>query len=432
MESITLPPNYSQAINCTDRSCGDAPRNSGNGLNDDVSCNSSCCLSNRDCFSELDRSVDTQLSTLQDDYNEAYANKRVAPQYTPSMEPLPNYQPSIQSFGLALLKNELINPYSYNTNSDWDPIMVELNSTQLILYKLNLSTKLKDLLVALFKSINQVDTNKESILQQGNDEKDIYDENYDYNELDAYMTTHSAIRLKFSKFKHNKALKHLSKYYDILKDNKMLLEPIDDRQKFVDVLKQYQGQVLQKFTLYNVKIGEAPAKSDSSNIMSTVNYSNVLRLRIELKQSLLQFWSFDSMVSWLRNITIGKDLSVCFEDRNISKMRSLPNFNHFNNQLINKFYDSNVVERDNQYYIIDGFKLFFNNNFNELEIKFIQACLPKLNSFDKWNYLALSNVENDDSNIFIPQSKIKRVEKCTGNRCRQFSIEQEGLVAVKV
>ncbi|KAK6455568.1 uncharacterized protein RJT20DRAFT_48175 [Scheffersomyces xylosifermentans] len=290
-----------------------------------------------------------------------------APIYSQQNEKLPSYKPSVEFFGLSLIKSEFLTPYHYNNGSrSWKPVILELNSTQLNIYSLNADKKLCELILVLYNELN-------SLNELVRDVNNTYKSHTDYDSLarnelevdlfagDAYgdaglqdqslinSSALSKLKAKHRSYKANKSLSHdLTKYHSLMNDNQLLFEPVTSTKTYNMFKSKYQGELLDSFTLANLSVGEAPSLNqlisamykeeniyDSSMSSSLVKYKNVLRLRIEYKQILLQFWSFYGMIHWFRMLSIGKDLSSPIESRNITKLKSIPSrYSNRNNALL--------------------------------------------------------------------------------------------------
>ncbi|KAI5968328.1 hypothetical protein CANMA_002544 [Candida margitis] len=408
------------------------------------------------------------------------------PEYTSSSEVLPNYTSSINFYGLALLKTEFLTPYQYNNgHRSWKPVLLHMNSTQLNMYNLNADKKLQDLLINLYFELNNlnqltIDLNTE---YKKNNGMDFNSNQVDLNDIfsgDAYgglegnksMFSESKfgkLKNKLKTQKNHKILATISNYYNILKDNQLLFEPSSADIKGT-TFEKFKGSLLHSYSLAHLQVGEAPSlnqlisamykedhTSSTSNTSSLVKYKNSLRLRIEYKQVLLQFWSFHGMISWFRNLSIGKDLSLPLELRTVTKLKSIPSrYSSRNNallaataaaasygrgrhhsvessnddramirasQLTHKELDSDVVSTDGEdesifdnvqharresatssisssddmdYVTINDYKFVSKENaYTTVEKQYISNCVPDLNSFDKWNgkLITVSNAE---------------------------------------
>lgn len=399
------------------------------------------------------------------------------PEYTTSSETLPNYTSSINFYGLALLKTEFLTPYQYNNgNRSWKPVLLHMNSTQLNIYNVNADKKLQELLINLYFELNNLNqlANDLNTEYKKNNGMDFNSNQVDLNDIfsgDAYgglegnksMFSESKfgkLKNKFKTQKNHKILATISNYYDILKDNQLLFEPSSGDIKGT-TFEKFKGSLLHSYSLTHLQVGEAPSlnqlisamykedhSSSTSNISSLVKYKNSLRLRIEYKQILLQFWSFHGMISWFRNLSIGKDLSLPLEMRTVTKLKSIPSrYSSRNNallaataaaasygrgrhhsteatasdehamfranHLIHKDVESDVISTDGEdesifdsvqyarresatssistsddtgYITINDFKFVSKENaYTTVEKQYISNCVPDLNSFDKWN-----------------------------------------------
>lgn len=409
------------------------------------------------------------------------ATTQPPPEYSKPSEDIPEYSSSVNYYGLSLIKTEFLTPYHYNGgNRSWKPVLLEINSTQLKIYALNVEKKLQELLVCLYfelNSLNQLTKDVNSQYKKNNGFS--YNENFnnddDLNDLfagDAYGGIDSSksilsdssftkLKNKFKNQKNNKTMQLIRNYYDELKDNQFLFEPTSSSEEYARFSKKHRGTLLHCYSLANLQVGEAPSldqlisamykeeHTGNTNNSSLVKYKNTLRLRIEYKQVLLQFWSFYGMINWFRNFTIGKDLSLPIDFRHITKLKSIPVRNNSRNnallaataaaanygrhrnstsssdnvaEVIEMFRasqmlqikseDSNTHSDDGSsvassvfdderresiasstdsieqvnYVVINDFKFYSRDScYTTVEKQYISNCIPDLNSFDKWN-----------------------------------------------
>ncbi|CUM45353.1 uncharacterized protein AC631_00468 [Debaryomyces fabryi] len=289
------------------------------------------------------------------EYSE-HSNTEKSPRYTAPSEPLPQYEPSLEYYGLSLIKTEFSSPYHYNTgNRSWKPVLLEINSTQLNIYDLKVEKKVLELIVALYNDSNHLNDvmqiiQNEKMTNEGDDDLDeMWNDAYQGEVDDLKQSTSSKWKSLWHKSKYNKVLnKGISQYYELIKDNRMLFEPTKSSSEYNIFRSKFQGIQIASYTLNNLYVGEAPSlnhlissmyKEDKShinkhNISTLVKYKNTLRVRIELKQMLLQFWSFYGMVHWFRALSIAKDLSSALEDRTVTKLKSIPSRNSRNDNLL--------------------------------------------------------------------------------------------------
>lgn len=250
------------------------------------------------------------------------------------------------------MKTELLTPYHYNSgNRGWTPVFLEINSTEVNFYRLSAEKKVIKLVETLFieaNSLHDLATNiKNDRIKR---EKNSFDSACDVDlfgddpygnagGLEAYkQSATDKMRLLWQKSRQEASAKLLPKFYDILSDNRFLFEPTTNTATISSFKSNYVGSLMHTYTLADCDVGEAPSLNQLISAMyketatdslpqsasALVRYKNVLRLRVELKQILLQFWSFYGMVHWYRNILIGCDLASPLETRMNTRFKSIP------------------------------------------------------------------------------------------------------------
>jgi hypothetical protein len=387
-----------------------------------------------------------------------------------------------------LIKTEFISPYHTNGSRGWKPVFVELNTTQLNIYELS-DKKMSLIISTLFTEVNYIKeapvvetgyrtTTFDSSSEQGSRSRSSSFVSYDDDNSIDEMVEHKLFNWKqnLKKMKHDKSLSHLPKYYLETRDNKLLFEP-SIKNDF-----QYKGKLIGCYTLANMKVGLAASLNDYDgkhyNMINVVKYTNVLRLRIEYKQILLQFWSFSAMMSWYRNLVMGKDLAVPLESRSLTKFKTIPSSNTYSNlPILNNYmycHDSSAEKSDSEVESvfsrrgsvstagscdslcnertieIQGLKLYLNDNeYTIVEKNYLLKCIPKLNSFDGWcgKQLTISNFPEfmqqectafDDiilepstlPRLILSYDRAKRHKSSITPSCRTFVIHQDGLISV--
>lgn len=389
------------------------------------------------------------------------------PHYETPEELLPTYEPTHSFFGVTLLKTEFITPYQNNIGDrGWKPVILELNLTQLNMYELAVDKKCTELILSLYNESNSLEELLESVLSQFKpkirDEDDV--DAYSVPDMDAhqqYQIKHSYLDRIKNKKKHSKQTKSLSnidKYYDILKDNQMLFEPCSSQEKWGQFKEKYRGRLIRSYTLANLRAGEAPnlrhlisqlfQDTDGTEIppSTLIKYKNTLRVRLEYRQVLLQFWSFTAMTNWYRALEIGHDLSMPLEERTSGKLKTIPRRNTSrNNELLTAMAthveeyerESSVEKESIDEFCVEGLAgdspssgsaspsldiletmsdrsrqsstsmisdglakipsskttteikkkdfISFENWNTPLQKQYISNCIPKLNSFDRWH-----------------------------------------------
>lgn len=246
------------------------------------------------------------------------------------------------------MKTEFLTPYHYNTGKrGWTPVFLEINSTEINFYSLNVDKKFAGVLESLFVEANLLHDLAAHIRDHrlkkeglGLEEVDLFGEDpygAAFHPEEYHQSPSDRFRLKFQKAKNGAAARFLPKFYGHLKDNGFLFEPTSDPIVSAQFRAQYGGQLIHSYTLAGCVVGEAPSLNQVISAMyketladalqsssTLVKYKNVLRLRVELKQILLQFWSFYGMVHWYRLILIGCDLASPLESRGEVRFKSIP------------------------------------------------------------------------------------------------------------
>ncbi|CAN3374541.1 hypothetical protein DIRU0_D19614 [Diutina rugosa] len=235
------------------------------------------------------------------------------PAYSPPQEQLPAYSPTVQYYSMALIQEEFTTPVHMACNQRWQPMMVELNSTQLNLYSLGCDKKLRQTIVDSYKEVNSL---KEMM-----------------EEMKLTMGTPKIGKL-FKSLNTSKQV-DISSIYDDIRDNRMLFEGSDSQAHFSAIKQRYQLKLENSYTLHELQVGEAMSMNQLASAMhkkemrplrleTLLKYKNVLRLRVECSQLLMQLWSFHGVVAWYRLLVLGKDLAAPIESRELTRLKSLP------------------------------------------------------------------------------------------------------------
>lgn len=236
------------------------------------------------------------------------------------------------------MKTEFHTPYhSNNGKRKWKPVLLELNSTQLIVHELKADKKLHRLILALYHDRNYLEEQMNAIINRKGVSVDFVE---DLFSGDAYGGTGNgnddigrttSFKSKYQHSKLNASILHdFDNNFDTFKDNKMLFEPSNSLEDLARFAAIHKGDRLHVFTMQNLTVGEAPSidaySKNATNLESfytLVKYRNTLRARVEFKL-LLQFWSFHGMAEWYRHFSIAHDLSTSIDERKVSKIRSIP------------------------------------------------------------------------------------------------------------
>lgn len=177
----------------------------------------------------------------------------------------PAYRPAIYKIGVVARKIEWINAEELSPNRSWKYYIIELNSTQINFY--NVPSR-HELQVVNFRS--------NPLLHQepiGN--------------LDSVFTNHEDYQ-----------------FYRMVK-SLGLLESRSKKHKTLD----------KSYSLQNAKIGLATDYKKRAN---------VLRMKVEDEQILLNFNTTQDVINWNLLLNVGKDVSIDITDREMPKYRTVP------------------------------------------------------------------------------------------------------------
>ncbi|KAI5964349.1 uncharacterized protein KGF55_002291 [Candida pseudojiufengensis] len=212
----------------------------------------------------------------------------------------PSYSPAIYKIGIVARKLEWNNPFELSSNRSWKYFIAELNSTQLNLY--NLPTQYETQIFA-FNPKNKI--------------------NNGYK----IESTNNSIFTDYSDHQ----------FYDYVKKLGLLDDSSYNNKK--------KGLV-RSYSLQHTKLGLA------TDYKKKVN---VLRLRIENEQILLNFGSIQDLIDWNLALNVGKDVSLDINERELPKYRTVPRRRRRNRNRNNSNGNSNRL-RD--------FNSSSNNNLN--------------------------------------------------------------------
>lgn len=193
---------------------------------------------------------------------------------------LPGYSPAAYKVGTVFRKMEWLNPYEPATSRSWKPVLMELNSTQLNLYAIPSSLEQH---VLSFQPVTPTSVNSHPDSPQ----RHSIDENDHYCKLiNSYVTNDTDLQF----FKYCQRLNLLSQ---------------DKSQK----------RLIRSYSLQYCKIGLA---SDYKK------RSNVLRIRVESEQLLLNFHNVKDLIDWNLALNVGKDLALDLQERDLPRYRTVP------------------------------------------------------------------------------------------------------------
>lgn len=222
-------------------------------------------------------------------------------------EQLPSYKPTLLHHDIVLLKKELSSPFDVAKDRSWDLAIVEINSTQLNLYKLKNLNNIYQYIWKLIDNENSIDHKheiKKKVITQ-----------------DTHLSSSSSSSSSFS----NKSLMEF-----LLVNNSHTIP--------YEIIKHYTGAKIHSYTLQTCHIGSATDYHKK-------NYT--LRVRIELHQFLLSFININKFNRFFNNVLIGIDLSKPLDERTLPKEKTVPNeISRFRVQNFENFYIKNCINSD--------------------------------------------------------------------------------------
>lgn len=398
----------------------------------------------------------------------------------PSYEEKPQYSPSLEFYGLALFKIERTTPWN-SDSSNLQPVVLELNSNQLRIYKLKGDHVMHTAIRALYKFQNRCDDIDTS-------------EDWDSNESDSDELLENSNNGFLHKIKKNvckarEAAKIKAGLLDDLALNNLLMEPTDSSEQYSSFAAKFRGLLIRTFTLLNLAVGRAPFASPSRKErmldvkrLSVLDERNILRLRLEHMQVLLHIWSFHGMVQWYRNLVIGRDLALLIDSRKLLNLKSLSNLARYEIEPAAHNEDQKLASTSRLGSIssdsISDFSLYssssssassikpieattidilgqkiqsLENYYMKPEKKYIAHCIPKLKPYEKWlgHKIALSNYDllmraidrenlKNEGELFVLARHFNKMAKSLATLipekqlpCREFHVYQLGLYNCK-
>lgn len=199
---------------------------------------------------------------------------------------LPEYSPTVYKIGVVARKVEWLSPYEPSAARSWKHVIIELNSTQLNFYSIPgpLETHLLS-----FKAMESH--------ERGFNEK----EEEEVKCLNSILTSHAD--LQFFKF---------AQRLNLLSD--------DDSSGSTPSLNLSKSKIknkklLRSYSLQHARMGLATDYKKRAN---------VVRVRIESEQLLLNFGSTQELIDWHLAFSSGRDVSLDILQRELPRERTLP------------------------------------------------------------------------------------------------------------
>ena len=198
-------------------------------------------------------------------------------------EPIPEYSPTIYKIGLVSRKSEWISPYEPSTGRSWKNMIIELNSTQLNFYSIPAHMEAH---VIQFWNWSNSSPDLEGYSP--------YFENEPYPKNDATEFT----------LRSDLTLDQDLEFYRFL-----------CRLGITSSASPTNKNLFRTYTLQHSRLGLATDYKKKPNVM---------RVRVESEQLLLEFPDTKSLIDWNFALGIGKDVAIDIQDREIPKYRTVP------------------------------------------------------------------------------------------------------------
>ncbi|OBA23937.1 hypothetical protein METBIDRAFT_10141 [Metschnikowia bicuspidata var. bicuspidata NRRL YB-4993] len=215
-------------------------------------------------------------------------------------EELPQYTPAACKLGIFQRKQECVSPYDLSSNRSWKTVVIELNSTQLNIYAV--SAQLEKVLWNINSSfVEELDSNIgkvtpksafSSLITNSRDMK-----------LRAFCERSGLLNAEFAESRRIAATKSFSNALGLHSKSHSTLQ------------KSSKHQLIRSYSLQHAKFGLANDYTKKPN---------VLRLRLENEQFLVQFSSAKELIEWHLAMSIGKDVALDLNEREAPKYRTVP------------------------------------------------------------------------------------------------------------
>lgn len=227
----------------------------------------------------------------------------------PASEHLPSYTPSVYKIAIVSRKIEWLTPYEASPSRLWKHIILELNLTQLNFYAV--PTTLENHLLS-FRPTTQ------SPERTFNPQEEL--------EVSKFNSIHtSESDLQFLKYCQRLGLlNHPISTSELLESSDDLINSVinnnnptpltaKDHSKIIKLSRH--KKLVRSFSLQHAKLGLAADYKKRCN---------VLRIRVESEQILLNFPTTRDLIEWNMALNTGKDLALDLNEREIPRYRTVP------------------------------------------------------------------------------------------------------------
>lgn len=227
-------------------------------------------------------------------------------------EQLPQYDPSVYKIGVVSRKIEWLTPYEAAPSRLWKYLIMELNSTQLNFYQI--PTNLENHILAF----RPTPLNNERNFNKS--------ESIEVDKYNSYLTSDDDLQfLKFcqrlgllncpvTSLNHNQGYDD-EFYHSLVNNNNPTPITSKSHHRYIKQNKHNHKKLLRSYSLQHSRIGLATDYKKRAN---------VLRLRIESEQLLLNFSTTRDLIYWNMALNTGKDISLDLNDREAPRYRTVP------------------------------------------------------------------------------------------------------------
>ncbi len=229
----------------------------------------------------------------------------VCPREEEGLEVLPSYSEAVRKTGFLKRKIELVSPFESSPNRRWKQFYVDLNNTQLNLYSIEEFQHshhdygpLPHNNIKKYVSLNSNSSNE--------------------NERKSRIFNNNLLKLKhhFQKIKSKNRHKNSTLTVKSTISSSSFTKPTRAKSSIHDSnLNKKKRVLIRCYTLQRAKVGVAH---------DYIKRDNILRLRIESEQILLQCESIEDMIEWYWAISTGIQIALPLELRQMPKFKTLP------------------------------------------------------------------------------------------------------------
>lgn len=206
---------------------------------------------------------------------------------------LPRYSPAVYKVGAVARKVEWISPFQPASSRSWCNVIIELNSTQVNIYRIPSH---------LESFVLQSSRHDDGKILSNVEVSELFQSSFTTNKDKHFHNLFSQFGILVPSHERSVQEKNLSASFDH--------DYPASKAKF-----ETQGLLIRSYSLLHAKIGLAT---------DYCKKPNVLRLRLENEQILLHFSLAKDLIEWHLGICIGQDVAADISEREVSRYRTVP------------------------------------------------------------------------------------------------------------